>query len=113
MNILCGIATKPAAGVIATRQTTAPMQTPSTEGFLPLMTSKNIHDSPAAAAAVFVVPNADTESALAAPADPALKPNQPNQSKPVPIKTYGIFAGGISLWSICTFLLFKTRAPAN
>ncbi len=65
MKILCGIATKPAAGVIATRPTTAPIQNPSTEGFLPLNTSKNIQDKPAAAAAVLVVANADTDNAFA------------------------------------------------
>jgi hypothetical protein len=52
-----------------------------------LRISKNIHDNPAAAAAVFVVAKADTERELAAPADPALKPNQPNHNKPVPINT--------------------------
>src|SRR5687768_12015904 len=97
--ILCGIATKPAAGVIATRPTTAPIQNPSTEGFFPFSTSKNIQDKPAAAAAVLVVANADTARPLAANAEPPLKPNQPNQSKPVPIRTYGILAGGISFFS--------------
>src|SRR5678815_1379803 len=100
MKILCGIATKPAAGVIATSPTTAPIQNPSTDGFLPFITSKNIHDKPAAAAAVLVVAKAETDNELAAPAEPALKPNQPNHSKPVPINTYGILAGGISLCSI-------------
>src|SRR3954471_13560807 len=100
INMLWGIATKPAAGVIATRPTTAPIQKPVTEGFLPFITSKNIHERPAAAAAVFVVAKADTDKALAAVAEPALKPNHPNHSKPVPIKTYGIFAGGISLLAI-------------
>src|SRR5438045_7239728 len=86
-KMLCGIATKPAAGVIATSPTTAPMQNPSTDGFFPFKTSKNIHDKPAAAAAVFVVANADTLKLFAPSADPALKPNQPNHSKPVPIRT--------------------------
>src|SRR5678809_982549 len=83
--ILCGIPTKPAAGVIATKPTTAPIQNPKTEGFFPFITSKNIQDNPAAAAAVFVVANAETANEFAPNADPALKPNQPNQSKPVPI----------------------------
>src|SRR5215831_18866671 len=111
--MLCGIATKPAAGVMATNPTTAPTQKPTTEGFLPLIISKNIQDSPAAAAAVLVVEKADTESVLAPRADPALKPNQPNHNKPVPIKTYGILAGMFSLFSICTFLGFNTIAPAK
>src|ERR1700729_1536264 len=84
MKILCGTATKPAAGVIATNPTTAPTQNPTTEGFLPRRTSKNIQDSPAEAAAVFVVENAETASELAALAEPALKPNQPNHNSPVP-----------------------------
>src|SRR5690349_11857843 len=86
-KILCGTATKPAAGVMATRPTTAPIQKPRTDGFLPFSTSKNIHDKPAAAAAVLVVAKADTESWLALNAEPALKPNQPNHSKPVPMST--------------------------
>src|SRR6185437_763059 len=100
MKMLWGMATNPAAGVIATSPTTAPIQNPRTEGFFPFSTSKNIQDSPAAAAAVLVVAKAETERLLAAPAEPALNPNQPNQSSPVPIRTYGIFAGGISLCRI-------------
>ncbi len=64
IKILCGIATKPAAGVMATKPTTAPIQKPNTEGFLPLITSKNIQERPAAAAAVFVVAKADTANEL-------------------------------------------------
>ncbi len=79
--------TKPAPGVMATRPTTAPIQNPNTEGFLPLDTSKNIHDNPAAPAATLVVKKAETAKLLAPKADPALKPNQPNQSNPVPINT--------------------------
>ena len=85
---------------MATKPTTAPIQKPNTDGFFPRNTSKNIQDKPAAAAAVFVVAKADTANAFAAPAEPALKPNQPNHSNPVPINTYGIFAGGISCCSI-------------
>src|SRR6478735_1991416 len=85
--MLCGIPTKPAAGVIATRPTTAPIQNPRTDGFFPLITSKNIQVSPADAAAVVVVPNALTANEVAPTAEPALKPNHPNQSRPVPINT--------------------------
>src|SRR6476646_8979339 len=87
IKILCGMATKPAAGVIATKPTTAPMQKPSTEGFLPLATSKNIQDKPAAPAAVLVVKKAETAKLFALSAEPALNPNQPNHNKPVPINT--------------------------
>src|SRR5690348_4487306 len=87
IKILCGMATKPDAGVIATKPTTAPIQKPRTEGFFPLKTSKNIHAKPAAAAEVFVVAKAETAKWLAAMAEPALKPNQPNHKRPVPIST--------------------------
>ena len=72
---------------MATSPTTAPIQNPRTEGFFPFNTSKNIQANPAAAAAVLVVANAFIESSFAPNAEPALNPNQPNQSKPVPINT--------------------------
>src|SRR5690349_11075703 len=112
-TMLCGMATYPAAGVMATRPTTAPIQNPSTEGFLPFKTSKNIHARPAAAAAAFVVPNAFTARGLAPPAEPALKPNQPNHSDSVPSNTYGTSAAGISLRSVSQCLLCNTSAPAS
>ena len=98
---------------MATKPTTAPIQNPSTDGFFPFNTSKNIQAKPAAAAAVLVVPNAFTAKGVAPTADPALKPNQPNQSKPVPINTYGTLAGGISAFCSCDFLRFNTSAPAS
>src|SRR5215218_9656941 len=98
---------------MATKPTTAPTQKPTTEGFFPFNTSKNIHDKPAEAAAVFVVKKAETAVAFAPKAEPALNPNQPNQSKPVPINTYGILEGCVSNLLICDILRFKTRAPAR
>ncbi len=92
---------------MATSPTTAPMQNPRTEGFLPRMISKNIQDNPAAAAAVLVVANADTARELAARAEPALKPNHPNHNNPVPINTYGIFAGGIPFVLYALFFSLK------
>src|SRR6218665_3612197 len=94
MNIEEGTVTKPAAGVIATRPTTAPIQNPRADTFLPFAASKSTHDKPAAPAAVFVVAKAETAKGPAASAEPALNPNQPNQSKPVPKRTKGILAGG-------------------
>src|SRR5690606_38818535 len=82
----CGIVTKPAPGVMATKPTTAPIQAPIAEGFLPRNISKNTQAMPAAADAV-VVAKAYAAKALAPPADPALKPNHPNHSKPVPSNT--------------------------
>src|SRR5688500_7804665 len=95
---------------MATRPTTAPIQNPNTDGFFPRITSQNSHDKPAAAAAVLVVANAYTPSEPAPTALPALKPNQPNQSKPVPINTYGILAG---LDATVDFLGLRTKAPAK
>src|ERR1041384_2877617 len=95
MKRLEGIVTKPAAGVIATRPTTAPIQNPSAEGFLPRTASINTHARPAAADAVFVVAKAEAANVPALNALPALKPNQPNHSSPVPSNTKGIFAGAI------------------
>jgi hypothetical protein len=79
--------TKPAAGVMATRPTTAPIHAFITDGFLPKSISKNSQDIAAAADAVVVVANAVADNAFAPSSDPALKPNHQNQSKPVPNST--------------------------
>src|SRR5690606_10870419 len=93
INKLEGMVTKPAAGVIATSPTTAPIQNPSAEGFLPRTASNKIQARPAAAEAVLVVAKAEAAKGPALKALPALKPNHPNQSKPVPSNTNGMFAG--------------------
>src|SRR6516162_5115701 len=93
MTIDSRIETYPAAGVIATSPTTAPMQAPSADGLFPFSQSKNIQASMADAEAVFVVANASAAAGEAARAEPALKPNQPNQSIPVPRSTNGTLAG--------------------
>ena len=93
MTMLAAIDTKPAAGVIATRPTTAPMQAPIADGFLPRTQSMNIHAIIAAAEAVLVVAKARTAVGEAARAEPALKPNHPNHSMPVPRITKGMWAG--------------------
>src|SRR5690606_4909181 len=89
----CGTVTKPAAGVIATKPTTTPIQTPIAVGFLPRAASKKIQANAAAPDAVVVVANAEAANAVAPNADPALNPNQPNHSNPVPNSTYVIRAG--------------------
>src|SRR5665213_1670823 len=89
----CGTDTYPAAGVIATSPTTAPMQVPMAEGFLPRNISKNIQVKPAAADAVVLVARAVTARRLAPNAEPALNPNHPNHKRPVPIITSVIRAG--------------------
>ena len=78
---------------MATSPTTAPTQAPSAEGFCPRIPSKNIHASAAEADAVLVVANAIAAWPPADSADPALNPNQPNHSMPVPRITNGILAG--------------------
>src|SRR4051794_8582564 len=93
MMMLSRTVTKPAAGVIATSPTTAPMHAPRAEGLLPRSQSKNIQPSIAEAEAVLVVANAIVAEPLAPTAEPALKPNQPNQSIPVPRSTNGTLAG--------------------
>jgi hypothetical protein len=87
IRMLCGTLTYAAAGVMATRPTTAPTQAPVADGRRPRRPSKNIHASIAAAEAVLVVAKACAATASAASAEPALNPNQPNQSMPVPSRT--------------------------
>ena len=78
---------------MATKPTTAPIQAPIAETFLPLILSKNIQVIIAAPEAIVVVPKAIAAVAFAAKADPALKPNQPNHNIPVPKITNGILDG--------------------
>src|SRR6266568_4315643 len=88
-----GGVTKPAAGVMPTRPTTAPVAAP-TAVILPVrVESSSAHVSTAAAAAVFVLTNASAARPFAASADPALNPNHPNHSRPAPIKTSGTLCG--------------------
>jgi hypothetical protein len=51
IKIATGTVTNPAAGVIATKPTTAPIQNPKAETYFPRVTSNKIQDKPAAAAA--------------------------------------------------------------
>src|SRR5438270_13343051 len=113
MKRLSRIVTNPAAGVTATKPTTAPMQAPKADGLRPRIQSKNIQPSIAAADAVFVVANAIAAVPLAATAEPALKPNQPNQSMPVPRITNGTFAGEAVSLEMCDFRRPRIRAPAS
>src|SRR3954467_10472816 len=76
--------TKPAQGVIATRPATAPEQAPRTVAFFLCRASIRHQLTVAAAAAVLVFTNAATADVPADSALPALKPNQPNQSRPAP-----------------------------
>ncbi|MNS99741.1 hypothetical protein D3C86_1686860 [compost metagenome] len=69
---------------MATKPTTAPMQAPKAEGFLPRAASKKIQLNAAEAEATAVVANAYTASEDADNAEPALNPNHPNHNIPVP-----------------------------
>src|SRR5690606_13873128 len=113
MNILWGIPTNPAAGVIATIPTTAPIQNPSADGFLPRAASNRIQASPAAAVAVLVVAKAEAPRPLAPRAEPALNPTQPDHSRPVPSKTKGILAGCMHLLIIWSFLRLRISVAAS
>src|SRR3546814_15658036 len=75
----------PAAGVTATRPATMPEQKPRAEALCPLRRSATIQESPAAAVATKVFIIARAAEPLASSAEPALKPNQPTQSRPVPM----------------------------
>ena len=86
--------TKPAAGVIATSPATMPDAAPRFVGWPSRTHSTTTHASPATAAARKVFMNACAAWALAASADPALKPNQPNHRIPAPSITSGIECGG-------------------
>src|SRR3546814_20437017 len=79
INILWGIPTKPAAGVMATMPTTAPIQNPSAEGFRPLAPFNRIQPHPAAAEAVLVLAKANTSSPFDTQAETPLKTQQPNK----------------------------------
>src|SRR5512142_1966703 len=86
--------TNPAAGVIATSPTTAPVTIPRTLGLLSSQLN-SIQERPAAAAAVFVVTTALTASPFAPSALPPLKPNHPIHNNPAPRMLYGILWGSI------------------
>src|SRR6185503_9992318 len=94
MTIAASGVTKPAAGVIATKPTTAPVTIPRMLGLLSRQL-KNIQTTAAAAAAVLVVTTALTASPFAASALPPLKPNQPIHNKPAPRTVNGILLGSI------------------
>ncbi len=74
-------------GVIATRPATTPEAAPSDVGWPSRTRSVASQPSMAAAVATIVLTNTTAAVLLAASAEPALKPNQPNHSSPAPIIT--------------------------
>src|SRR2546427_12695593 len=88
--------TYPDAGVIATSPTTRPVAAPTAVAFPVRNQSRQAHVTMAIAAAVLVLVKASAASPLAARADPALKPNQPNHRSPAPSRTSGTVCGTIA-----------------
>src|SRR5438132_996453 len=85
----------PAAGVIPTRPTTNPVAAPTAVALPVRARSRQTQVTSAAAAAVLVFVNASAARPLAARAEPALKPNQPNHRSPAPKSTSGTLCGTI------------------
>ena len=87
-----------AAGVIATRPATAPVQMPITVGLPRMAHSTNIQVSAAVAVAICVTVMAMPACMPAVTAEPALKPNQPTHSREAPMKVSTmLWAGPVSL----------------
>ena len=95
MNSAARLLTKPAAGVMATSPATAPEAAPSVVACLVVTFSTAIHPSRPMHAASCVLTSAWAATLPADRADPALKPNQPNQSTPAPTRVSGSECGGI------------------
>src|SRR5262245_32899990 len=93
MTMPCHGSTKPDAGVMVPRPATAPEIMPRTDGLPRVIHSKNIHVSAPIEAARCVATIAKAARELAPSAEPPLNPNQPTQSRPVPItasdRSYG------------------------
>src|SRR5687768_18475865 len=85
----------PAAGVTATRPAITPEQKPRAEGLWPAARSAIIQNSAAEAVATNVLIIASAADPFASSADPALKPNQPTHSRPVPTMVSVSECGGI------------------
>src|SRR5213593_2267472 len=88
-------ATKPDPGVMATSPATAPEAAPSMVGFPVTTHSAHIQPRAARAAAVCVTTKAFVARAPAPNAEPALKPNQPTQSRDAPRTVKGKLWGGV------------------
>ena len=104
--------TDPEAGVIATSPATAPVITPRSVGFESRIQSIRPQAQAAAAVATWVTTKALAAEPSAATALPALKPNQPNQSKPVPSTAKGRLCGG-DVWFGCPLRRPRTIAATR
>src|SRR5215471_2736360 len=90
--------TKPAHGVMATRPATAPEAAPRVVAWPSFAFSTTSQPSMAAEAARKVFMIAWDATPLAASAEPALNPAQPNHRMPVPSTVSGRLWGGIGSW---------------
>src|SRR5579863_8853634 len=89
--------TNPEAGVTATNPATAPEIAPSAVGLPLWIHSAMVQPSAAAAAAKCVLTKALVASGPELSALPALKPNQPTQSRHAPMKLRTMECGGIAV----------------
>src|SRR5215475_1531458 len=80
-------------GVMATKPATAPDDAPTIVGLRLRIHSTMIQPSNAAAVASCVLTNAMAVIRSAVSSEPALKPNQPNHSRPAPSATIGTLCG--------------------
>ena len=83
------------AGVMATRPATTPEAAPRLVACPSRIFSTSSHASTAAVVAPIVLRSAKPAVPFAATAEPALKPNQPNQSSAAPSMTSGKLCGRI------------------
>src|SRR4051812_18826739 len=86
----------PAAGVIATSPATAPEAPPRRDGLPETSRSAAIQARTPAAGATKVLIIAIAAPPVASKLEPALKPNQPTQSRPAPIRVETREWGGIA-----------------
>src|SRR5690606_33143397 len=86
--------TKPAAGVMATSPATSPDAAPSAVGLPWRIHSTAAQLTAPSPAATCVFTSASAANPFAPSADPALKPNQPNQSRPAPSMVMVRLCGG-------------------
>src|SRR5687767_9880038 len=93
-NELCAVM-KPAAGVTPARPQIAPLIAAVVDGFFDLFHDSKIQTTADVTAPIWVTRNAFAAKAPDASALPALKPNQPNQSKDAPRTARGILCGTI------------------
>src|SRR5258708_7474496 len=88
--------TVPHDGVIATNPATTPDAAPNVVGFPSRTRSTVSHPSMPRQPATRVLRKIAAAVPLAASAEPALNPNQPNQSRPTPSSTNGRLCGRIA-----------------